>query len=108
MKLTNLLSSIVLSLWIGIIAVFSVQNYTGVSLKFSLFGLVRFEAIELPLGVMLAFCFAVGAIAAAILPLLWQGQKQRKKQRKPKPNKQKYYYQKRESSQKIPDPLEDW
>ena len=104
MKLTNLLSSIVLSLWIGVIAVFSVQNYTEVSLKFSLFGLVRFEAIELPLGVMLAFCFAVGAIAAAILPLLWQGQKRRK----PKQNKQKYYYQKRESSQKIPDPLEDW
>ena len=104
MKLTNLLSSIVLSLWIGVIAVFSVQNYTEVSLKFSLFGLVRFESIELPLGVMLAFCFAVGAIAAAILPLLWQEQKRRK----PKQNKQKYYYQKRESSQKIPDSLEDW
>ena len=103
MKLTNFFTSIIFTLWIGIIAVISVQNYTGVSLKFSLFGLIKLESIELPLGVMLAFCFGIGTIFAALIPILWQGQKLQKT----KPDNRKYR-QKRESYQNMPDPLEDW
>lgn len=104
MKLSNLLSAIVLSLSIAVIAVLSVQNYTGISLQFSLFEAVTFRSLELPVGVMLAFCFCIGAISAAILPLLWQeGQKPRKNRQK-----NRKYSQKRQSYQKTPDPLEDW
>ncbi len=103
MKFTNFLTSTIFTFWIVTIAVFSVQNYTGVSLKFSIFEFVKLESIELPLGVMLAFCFGIGAILAPILPFLWQAQTSKQ----PKPKKRKYR-QKREYSQNIPDPLEDW
>lgn len=106
MKIANLLISIVLALWVGIIAVFSVQNFTPVSLQFSLLGGVRFESIELPVGIMLAFCFGIGAIIAAIVPMFWQVQG-KAKTRKTKRNSKKYQY-KREYERQIPDPLEDW
>jgi len=103
MKFTNFLTSTIFAFSIVTIAVFSVQNYTGVSLKLSIFELVKLESIQFPLGVMLAFCFGIGVIFAPVLPLLWQGQKSRQ----PKSKKRKYR-QKREYSQNIPDPLEDW
>lgn len=104
MKITNLLISTILALWVSIIAIFSVQNFTSVSLEFSIFGLVKFKSLDLPIGIMLAFCFGIGATSAAIVPIFWQG---RAKTKKTKRNSKKYQ-NKRQSYQNTPDPLEDW
>lgn len=62
--LTNLLTSLIIGAWISAIAVFSVQNFEPVSLKF-----LFFESIQLPVGVLLAFSAAIGAILGALIPL---------------------------------------
>lgn len=104
MKITNLLISTLLALWVSIIAVFSVQNFTPVSLQVSLLGLVKLESFALPVGIMLTFCFGIGAIIGALVPMFWQGRGKSSK----KPRKRKKYQRKRESYQNTPDPLEDW
>lgn len=63
----NLLSSSILAAWIGAIAVFSIQNIQNVSLQFLIW-----RSIDLPVGVLLAFCAGGGIILGSFLPLLWQ------------------------------------
>jgi uncharacterized integral membrane protein len=73
--ITNLLTSLILAGWIGAIAILSIQNITPVSLKF-----LVFQTIQIPVGIVLAFSVGIGAIAGAIVPLVWQlaeGQRQR-------------------------------
>lgn len=67
MKTTvNLLLSVIVALWIMAIAIVSVQNATRVSLRF-----ITFESIQVPVGLVLAFCVAIGMIATTIVqPLL--------------------------------------
>jgi uncharacterized integral membrane protein len=65
--ITNLLTSIILAGWIGAIAILSIQNITPISLKF-----LAWETIEMRFGIVLAFSAGIGAIGAAIAPLLWQ------------------------------------
>ena len=68
MKTTaNLLTSLILATWVSAIAILSIQNITPVSLKF-----LTSETIQLPVGIVLAFSVAVGAIGGAIAPVLWQ------------------------------------
>ncbi|MBE9114277.1 LapA family protein [Lusitaniella coriacea LEGE 07157] len=64
-RFANLLSAILVAAWVGAIAVFSVQNYTLISLKF-----LVFETIQMPVGVVLAFCFGTGLVGGATIPLL--------------------------------------
>ncbi len=64
---TNLLTSLIFAVWIGAIAIVSIQNITPVSLKF-----LSARSIELPIGLVLAFSVGVGAIAAALVPVLWR------------------------------------
>jgi uncharacterized integral membrane protein len=73
--ITNLLTSLILAGWIGAIAILSIQNITPVSLKF-----LVFQTIQIPVGIVLAFSVGIGAIAGAIVPVVWQlaeGQRQR-------------------------------
>ena len=65
--ITNFLSSLMIALGFAAIAVFAVQNITPVSLR-----LFVFESIQLPVGILLAFCIGFGLILGAFLPLLWQ------------------------------------
>ncbi|MGB3651124.1 MAG: LapA family protein [Rivularia sp. (in: cyanobacteria)] len=60
--IVNLLISIIVALWIMAIAIISVQNATPVSLRF-----LTFETIQIPVGLMLAFCVAVGMIVTSLL-----------------------------------------
>jgi lipopolysaccharide assembly protein A len=62
--LANLLISIILAIWIGAIAIFSIQNIDAVSLRF-----LTFQSIQLPVGVLLSFCLGGGMIFGAIAPL---------------------------------------
>ncbi|MEB3219110.1 MAG: LapA family protein [Nostocales cyanobacterium 94392] len=67
MKTTvNLVLSIIFALWIMAIAIISVQNATPISLRF-----LTFESIQIPVGLVLAFCVAVGMIVMSILQPLW-------------------------------------
>jgi uncharacterized integral membrane protein len=65
--IANFLSSLMIALSFAAIAVFAVQNITPVSLR-----LFVFESIQLPVGILLAFCIGFGLILGAFLPLLWQ------------------------------------
>jgi uncharacterized integral membrane protein len=66
-----ILTSLIVGLLASGLAILSVQNATQISLK-----LVNFQSIPLPIGVILAFSFSIGAIVAAILlPLLFSSKK---------------------------------
>ena len=64
--LANLLTSLVLAIWVVVIAILSVQNATPVSLKF-----LNFQSVQLPLGLVLAFSAGLGIIAMAVTQPLW-------------------------------------
>jgi len=61
---TNLLTSLVLAVWVAAIAIISVQNYTPISIKF-----LTFESIQIPIGIVLGFSAAAGVIGGAIAPM---------------------------------------
>lgn len=63
----NFISSLIIAGWLSAIAVLSIQNIQAVSLKF-----LVWQSIQFPIGVLLAFCAAVGFIAGSLIPLLWQ------------------------------------
>ena len=63
-SLTTLIISAILAVWMMAIAILSVQNATPVTLKF-----LAYESIRLPVGVVLAFSAAAGAIVGAIIAL---------------------------------------
>ena len=63
-SLTALIIAVILAVWIMAIAILSVQNATPVTLKF-----LAYESIRLPVGVVLAFSTAAGAILGAIIAL---------------------------------------
>jgi uncharacterized integral membrane protein len=63
-KINNLLSSFILASWIGLVATFSIQNITQVSVKFTIF-----ESIRLPVGVLLSLSAGGGMVLGGILPL---------------------------------------
>lgn len=61
-----LIISVILVIWITVIAIISVQNATLVSLKF-----MGFESVQIPVGVVLALSVNVGIIAGIIFVPLW-------------------------------------
>ncbi|XWK89809.1 MAG: lipopolysaccharide assembly protein LapA domain-containing protein [Phormidium sp.] len=63
-SLATLIISVILAVWMMTIAILSVQNATPVTLKF-----LAYESIRLPVGVVLAFSAAAGAIVGAIVAL---------------------------------------
>lgn len=59
-------TSLVVAIWVVAIAIISVQNATPVSLKF-----LTFQSVQIPAGLVLAFCAGIGLIAMALLQPLW-------------------------------------
>jgi len=70
---TSLLSSLILAIMLVAIAIFSIQNIQDVSLQF-----LTFKSINIPVGVLLAFCSAVGMVLGALLPILFSRRKTRR------------------------------
>ncbi|NMG17981.1 lipopolysaccharide assembly protein LapA domain-containing protein [Brasilonema bromeliae] len=62
----NLLISIVIASWVLGVAILSVQNAEPVSLK-----LLTFQSIQIPVGIVLAFCAGIGIVGVALLQPLW-------------------------------------
>jgi len=65
--ISNLVSNLLLAAWLVAAAVIAVQNITGVSLRF-----LGGQTIQIPIGVLLAFCVALGVVMGAIAPILWR------------------------------------
>lgn len=59
-----LMSMTILAVWLGLVAVMSIQNIELVSLKFLLW-----ESIQLPFGVLLAIAVGFGLIVGSFIPV---------------------------------------
>ena len=64
----RLVFAVVPALWVVAIAIIAVQNATPVSLR-----LITLQSIEIPFGVLLAFCAAAGMLATALVLLVLGG-----------------------------------
>jgi uncharacterized integral membrane protein len=63
--MTNLIISTIAAIWIGVIALISVQNASLVSINFAIW-----KSIDLPWGLVLAGAVALGFLVGACLPVL--------------------------------------
>ncbi len=75
----NLLTAFIFAAWIAIIAVFSIQNITPVSLKF-----FNLQTVEAPIGIWLTFSISIGIIAAVAIPIIFPPPKAKKLPRSPR------------------------
>lgn len=64
--LANLLTSVILAVWVVAIAIVSVQNATPVALRF-----LTYQSIQLPVGLVLAFSASLGILLVALTQPLW-------------------------------------
>ena len=74
----RLVFAVVPAVWVVAIAIVAVQNATPVS-----FRLITLQSIEIPFGVLLAFCAAAGMVATALVLLVLGGNPLRSPRRKP-------------------------
>ena len=66
--MVRLLFALIPALWVVVIAIIAVQNATPVSFRW-----LNLQSIELPFGVLLAFCVAWGMVVAALVLMLLGG-----------------------------------
>ncbi len=66
--MVRLIFSIIPAVWVVAIAIIAVQNATPVSIR-----LLNLQSIEMPFGVLLAFCAAGGMLGMALLLLALGG-----------------------------------
>ncbi|HIK26605.1 MAG: DUF1049 domain-containing protein [Oscillatoriaceae bacterium SKW80] len=64
--MANLLTCLVVALWIVAMAILSVQNAESVSLQF-----LGLQSIQMPIGVVLGMSASVGVIGGALAQILW-------------------------------------
>jgi uncharacterized integral membrane protein len=72
--------ALVPALWVIAIAIIAVQNATPVS-----FRLLNLQSIEIPFGLLLAFCAAAGMLLAALVLLVLGGNPLRASRQKQRP-----------------------
>jgi uncharacterized integral membrane protein len=64
--ITNLLTSLIIAVWVIAIAIVAVQNAEPISLKF-----LSYQSIQIPFGLVVAFSAGIGIMSVAILKPLW-------------------------------------
>ncbi len=96
-QVINLINALIISFWLIVVAVLSIQNVDGISLKF-----LVWQSIEIPLGVLLSFALGCGVILGAIFPWFSFG-----KTRKV-PRNYRRSLEREEIDYREEDPLEDW
>jgi uncharacterized integral membrane protein len=69
--MANFLSSLIIAIWIGAIALISVQNAKLVSLQF-----LGFQSVQIPFGLLLGFSAAVGVVGMGLILPALQGSTQ--------------------------------
>ncbi|MBL1211000.1 DUF1049 domain-containing protein [Geminocystis sp. GBBB08] len=98
----QIIISLIVGFWINLIAVFSIQNITLVSIKF-----FWLESIKIPLGLLFAFALSLGFIIGAIIPIFFNKNKYQKKTYKSnQTNKNNNQFNRNFEEEK--DPLFDW
>ncbi len=63
--IANLLTAIILSTCLLLVAAVSIQNVTPLSLRF-----LTWESVQIPFGIILTAAVAVGLLLGAVLPVL--------------------------------------
>lgn len=109
MKISNLLNHFILSTWIAIVAILSLQNITPVTLKF-----LTFISFPIPFGIVLAMSLAGGMTLGSWLPFLFpekkktmKGVRNKPKSRRP-PTKNPREDLEEDIFEEIEDNGEDW
>ncbi|MCS6812254.1 MAG: lipopolysaccharide assembly protein LapA domain-containing protein [Cyanobacteria bacterium] len=64
--MARILLAFIVAAWVSGIAILSVQNATLVSVQF-----LTLRSVQMPVGILLAFCVAIGAIVMAVLQVIW-------------------------------------
>jgi uncharacterized integral membrane protein len=59
--MSKVLLTVIPAVWVVAMAIVSIQNATPIRLKF-----FAFESVELPFGVVLSFCVALGMVIGAV------------------------------------------
>jgi uncharacterized integral membrane protein len=67
-SLSTILVALIVAAWMGATAVFAVQNFSPVSLRF-----LQFESFQMPIGVVLGFSAGLGVVGMALLQPLLSG-----------------------------------
>jgi uncharacterized integral membrane protein len=57
----TLITSCIVAIWVGAIALIAIQNATPVTLRF-----LTFQTVEIPFGLVIAFSVMVGILGSAI------------------------------------------
>lgn len=70
---TNFLISLIMAVWFGTLAIFTIQNVAPTTLRFAFW-----ESIQLPISILLTFCFGGGLVLGALMPILWQRSQKRR------------------------------
>jgi uncharacterized integral membrane protein len=65
--MANFLTSVIVAAWVCAIALISVQNARAITIQF-----LFLQSVEIPLGLVLAFCVALGMVGMAILLPAWR------------------------------------
>ncbi|MBD2066664.1 LapA family protein [Leptolyngbya sp. FACHB-671] len=65
--MANFLTSVIVAGWVCAIALISVQNARPVTIQF-----LFLQSVEIPLGLVLASCVALGMVGVAIVLPLWR------------------------------------
>jgi uncharacterized integral membrane protein len=63
----NLIAALLVAFWVSAIALISVQNAQTVTVNF-----LQFQTVPIPVGVVLAFCVAIGIAGTALVLPFWQ------------------------------------
>ena len=94
----NIIISFVFTVWIVLVATFSIQNIQLVSLK-----LFFLESIQIPVGVLLSLTLGCGFIFGAILPVFFTSKKKKISKR----SRKNQFVSEREKELES-DPIFDW
>lgn len=98
----QLFISLIISFWLVLIAVFSIQNIEPIRVKFLIW-----QSISLPSGVLLTMVIALGFILGVLIPILFTNNNQQKRRKYTNTNSRKRNEFKRDF-QEEEDPLFDW
>jgi uncharacterized integral membrane protein len=99
--MNNLIISLIISFWLIVIAVFSIQNISLVKLQF-----LNFQSISISLGVLITFCLAGGFLLGSLFPLFFASKKPQIPTRNKQKNRPKENEFKRDWEEE--DPIFDW
>ncbi len=99
---SKLLTSLIISSLLILIAVFSIQNITPVSLSF-----LFFKSINVPVGVLLTMFGAMGIILGGFFPFLLISNNSKSSSKSQPKSRQSYNYNRRDLEEEE-DPLFNW